>query len=399
MNWVDVLVLVLALLAGIAGARQGMVTAAASFVGVLAGAVIGVRIAPLLISRFERPEVKVAVGVSIVIVLVALGETLGVWLGRMVHSKIDAEALRQVDSVLGAVVQGAAALVVVWLVALPLTNSSAYIGLTSAVKDSSVLRVVDSMMPKVLRDLPTELSKLLDIPGLPNVLDPFVTTPITDVGPADPVLLNSPVVREASSSVLKVRARALSCSRALEGTGFVVAPERVITNAHVVAGAEQVSVETGSVGTRKRSLEATVVSYDPSTDVAMLKVPGLRAPVLQLTGKPAATGTDALVLGYPLDGPYTASAARVRSRIRLKGPDIYSEATVVRNVYTVRAVVRSGNSGGPLLDGAGQVLGLVFGAAVDNVETGFVLTEEEIADDIAAAPSQNNRVPTGACAA
>ncbi|MGH3882057.1 MAG: MarP family serine protease [Pseudonocardiaceae bacterium] len=394
MNWVDMLVLVLALFAGISGARQGMVTAAASFVGVLAGAVIGVRIAPQLISRFESPEVRVAIGVSIVIVLVALGETLGVWLGGLVQSRIGAESLRQADGMLGAVVQGAAALVVAWLVALPLTKSSAYPGVTAAVKDSSVLRVVDTMMPKVLRDLPGELTVLLDVSGFPDVLAPFAPTPITDVGPADPVLLNSPVVREARASVLKVRARAVSCSRALEGTGFVVAPQRVITNAHVVAGSDRVSVETS-----RGALDAVVVSYDPNTDVAVLKVPGLRAPVLELAPKPALTGLDALVLGYPLDGPYTASAARVRDRIRLRGPDIYNGATVVRDVYTVRAVVRSGNSGGPLLDGSGQVLGLVFGAAVDNDETGFVLTEEEIADDIAAAPNQSDRVATGTCAA
>ncbi|MGH3933722.1 MAG: MarP family serine protease [Pseudonocardiaceae bacterium] len=393
MNWVDVLVLVLALLAGVSGARQGMVTAAASFIGVLVGAVIGVRIAPSLIERFESPEVRVAAGVSIVIVLVALGETLGVWLGRVVQGRIDAEALRQVDSFLGAGVQGAAALVVAWLVALPLTESSVYTGLTSAVRDSSVLRVVDTMMPDVLRELPAELTKLLDVSGFPDVLAPFAPTPITDVGPADPVLLNSPVVREARASVLKVRARATSCSRALEGTGFVVAPQRVITNAHVVAGADRVSVETS-----RGLLDAVVVSYDPKADIAVLKVPALRAPVLQLTSKPAATGLNALVLGYPLDGPYTASAARVRDRIRLRGPDIYNGETVVRNVYTVRAVVRSGNSGGPLLDGSGQVLGLVFGAAVDDDETGFVLTDEEIADDIAAASSRTEQIPTGACA-
>ncbi|MGH3697028.1 MAG: MarP family serine protease [Pseudonocardiaceae bacterium] len=394
MNWVDVLVLVLALLAGTSGARQGMVTAAASFIGVLAGAVIGVRIAPSLIEGYESPEVRVALGVSIVIVLVAMGETLGVLLGRAVQRRMDAEALRRVDSFLGAVVQGIAALVVAWLVALPLTKSSAYTGLTGAVRDSSVLRVVDTVMPDVLRELPSELTKLLDVSGFPDVLAPFSTTPITDVGRPDPVLLNSPVVRQARPSVLKVRGRARSCSRALEGTAFVIAPQRVITNAHVVAGTDRVQVETTDGG----ALEATVVSYDPSTDVAVLKVPGLRAPVLQLAEKPATSGLSGLVLGYPLDGPYTASAARVRDRINLRGPDIYNASTVVRNVYTVRAVVRSGNSGGPLLDGSGQVLGLVFGAAVDNDETGFVLADDEIADDIAAAPNRNAAVSTGTCA-
>jgi S1-C subfamily serine protease len=174
----------------------------------------------------------------------------------------------------------------------------------------------------------------------------------------------------------------------------VVAPQRVITNAHVVAGTDQVQVEISP----NNALDAEVVSYDPEVDVAILKVPGLRAPVLPLAPKPAISGLSGLVLGYPLDGPYTASAARVRDRIHLRGPDIYNASTVVRNVYTVRAVVRSGNSGGPLLDGSGQVLGLVFGAAVDNDETGFVLADEEIANQVAAAPNQHTEVSTGSCA-
>jgi uncharacterized membrane protein required for colicin V production len=392
-NWVDVLVLVLALLAGISGARQGMVAAAASFLGVLAGAVIGVRIAPSLIAGYQSPEVRVALGISIVIVLIAVGETLGVVLGRAVQRRIDIEALRRADSFLGAVVQGIAALVVAWLVALPLTKSSVYTGLTGAVRDSSVLRVVNTMMPNVLRDLPSELTRLLDVSGFPDVLAPFSPTPITDVSPANPALLNSPVVREARASVVKIHGRARLCSRALEGTGFVVAPQRVITNAHVVAGTDRVEVESTD-GT----LDATVVMYDPEMDVAILRVPGLQEPPLQLTSKPAASGMGGLVLGYPLDGPYTASAARVRDRIRLRGPDIYNTATVVRNVYTVRAVVRSGNSGGPLLDESGQVLGIVFGAAVDDDETGFVLADNEMAQDIAAAPSDTVPVSTGACA-
>lgn len=393
MNWVDVLVLALALFAGISGARQGMVTAVASFVGVLAGAVIGVRIAPALVEQFQSPSVRVAFGVTIVILLVALGETLGVWLGRVVRSRIDGEGMRQADSALGAVVQGAAALVVAWLVALPLT-SSAYPGLTGGVRDSTVLGFVDTTMPDTLRQLPTELTRLLDVSGFPDVLAPFSSTPITDVGPVDPALLNSPTVRKAQASVLKVRGRAPSCSRALEGTAFVVAPERVLTNAHVVAGTSEVSVETVD-----GELDAEVVSYDPSTDAAVLEVPGLEAPVLPLSPDPAATGTSALVLGYPLDGPYTASAARVREQINLRGPNIYNTSTVVRDVYTVRARVQSGNSGGPLLGESGQVLGMVFGAAVDDEETGFVLTGSEIADDVAAASSLDEGVDTGPCAA
>lgn len=391
-NWVDVLVLVLALVAATSGARQGMVTAIGSFAGVLAGAVLGVRFAPVLVSRLDDLAARVAIGVAIVVLLIALGETLGVSLGRIVRDRIDGERIRQVESGLGAVVQGAAALAVAWLVALPLTSSS-YTNLANAIRRSAVLQGVDVVMPEALRSLPAELTRLLDVSGFPDVLAPFAATPITEVGPADPELLNDPVVLQAQDSVLKVRGRADLCGRMLEGSSFVIAPERVLTNAHVVAGTESVAVETAD-----GVLDAEVVGYDPVTDVAVLEVPGLDAPMLPLSLQEAPTGLDVLVLGYPLDGPYTPSAGRVRDQIELRGPDIYGSATVARQVYTVRAQVRSGNSGGPLVDTSGQVRGLVFGAAVDDDDTGFVLTVAEIADDIASAPSLTEEVETGSCA-
>lgn len=393
MNWVDVLVLLLALAAAVSGARQGMVTAVTSFAGVLGGAVLGVRLAPMLVARFDSLAARIVFGVAIVVLLVALGETLGVWLGRLVRDRLDGVRTRQVESALGAVVQAAAALVVAWLVALPLSSSS-YIPLSSAVRNSVVLQGVNQVMPQSLRQIPGELTRLLDSSGFPDVLAPFAQTPVREVGPADPALLNSPVVTEARDSVLKVRAQATSCSRLLEGTSFVVAPEHVITNAHVVAGADEVAVETG-----QGMLDAEVVLYDPATDVAILEVPGLEAPPLPLSEDDAESGEGVVILGYPLDGPYTASAGRVRDQIELRGPTIYGTSTVVREVYTVRAVVRSGNSGGPMMGTDGEVYGMVFGAAVDDQETGFALTVDEIADDVAAASELTEEVDTGACAA
>ncbi|MGH3980239.1 MAG: MarP family serine protease [Pseudonocardiaceae bacterium] len=393
MNWVDVLVVVLALTAAASGARQGMVTAVASFTGVLLGAVIGVRLAPMLVSRFENPAGRLVFSVVVVVVLVAFGETLGVWLGRAVRDRIDGHRTRQLESALGAVVQVAAALVVAWLVALPLT-SSPYAELSNAIRHSVVLQGVHTVMPQSLRNLPVELTRLLDVSGFPDVLAPFAATPITDVGPADPALRNNPVVLQARPSVLKVRGEAPDCGRMLEGSSFVIAPERVITNAHVVAGTEDVAVETDD-----GPLDATVVGYDPGTDVAVLEVPDLEAPVLPLSPEVAPTGLDVLVLGYPLDGPYSAAPGRVRDQIQLRGPDIYSASTVVRDVYTVRSMVLSGNSGGPLIDTQGQVRGMVFGAAVDSEETGFAVTVGEIADDAVAAPGLTDEVDTGPCAA
>jgi S1-C subfamily serine protease len=257
--------------------------------------------------------------------------------------------------------------------------------------------VVGESVPQV-RALPSELRSLLDQSGFPNVLSPFTQTPITEVGPPNTALQTSSVVRDSQSRVLKIRGKATRCSRALEGTGFVIGPERVMTNAHVVAGTAEVAVEVGT-GRNKRTRPARVVSYDPEVDIAVLAVPGLDLEPLRFAQRAATVGDDAIVVGYPLDGPYTATAAKIRDQIDLRGPDIYNSKTVVRDVYTVRAVVRSGNSGGPLLAPDGTVYGVVFGAALDDKETGFVLTAQQVAPMLRAAPGLTDSVGTGSCAA
>lgn len=395
MNWVDVLVLLMAVGAVVAGARQGMVTAVASLTGVFVGLVLGFKLAPLLVEHFDSPVTKVAFTLSILVLMVAVGETLGVVVGRSIRDRMHLESVRQVDSVLGTVVLGLAVLVVCWLVALPLSSAS-FPGLASAVRRSAVLGAVDRVMPEAARQLPTELRRQLHSTGFPDVLSPFSATPLVEVAPPDPALQVSPVVQQLRSSVLKVRGRASRCGRALEGTGFVVGPDRVMTNAHVVAGTDEVGVE-GPDGRRR---PGTVVFYDPETDIAVIAVQGLGAGVRPLSFAPSAatTGASAIVLGFPLDGPYQAAAARVRDRIQLRGPDIYDSGTVQRDVYTVRATVRSGNSGGPLVDPDGQVLGVVFGAAVDDADTGFVLTADEVADELAAGLAATAPVGTGPCA-
>ncbi|OLR89706.1 MarP family serine protease [Actinokineospora bangkokensis] len=393
MNWVDLLVIALAVLAAVSGARQGVITALPAFVGVLLGAVAGIKVAPLVVARIESTPTRVAFAVAIFVLLVALGETFGVWIGRTVRQKIESPKLAGVDSALGAVVQGAVVFVVAWLIALPLTSVGGLPGLASAINNSTILGGVDDVMPQAARGLPNELRELLDVSGFPAAVDPFNRTPNKEVDPPDPALQASGVVQRVAGSVLKVNARAPSCERALEGSGFVISPNRVMTNAHVVAGTDEVSVESDG-----RSLRARVVLYDPETDVAVLAVPGLRAEPLPFAPGDATSGQDGIVLGYPLDGPYTAAPARIRDRIPLRGPDIYDSATVNRDVFTLRAKVLSGNSGGPLVDTNGQVIGVVFGAAVDNSETGFALTAAEVREEVGRAPSLTQPVGTGRCA-
>ncbi|HEY7596317.1 MAG TPA: MarP family serine protease, partial [Actinophytocola sp.] len=358
------------------------------------GAIAGIKIAPLVVKYIESTPTRVAFAVAIFVLLVALGETLGVWLGRSLRQKIRSPKLASVDNALGAIVQGAVVFVVAWLIALPLVTVGNLPDLASAIRNSTILGGVDKVMPQAAQDLPDELRRLLDVSGFPAAVDPFDRTPTKEVAPPDPKLQSSAVVQRVRPSVLKIHAKAPSCSRALEGTGFVIAPERMMTNAHVVAGTSEVTVETSS-----GPYDARVVHYDPDTDVAVLAVPGLPAPALRFAPQPGRSGQSAIVLGYPLDGPYTASPARVRDKINLTGPDIYDSSTVTREVFTLRAVVRSGNSGGPLVDTRGRVIGVIFGAAVDESETGFALTANEVTDEVRQAPNLSRAVGTGSCAA
>ena len=394
MNWVDVLVVVLALLAAVSGARQGFVVALPAFLGVIVGAVLGIQLAPLVVEMFDHPAARVGIAVGTVVFLVALGETVGVYFGNKLKRRISSPKLSGLDNALGAVVQGAVVFVVAWLIALPLTSVAAMPGLTRAINNSSVLGGVNEVMPEAAQGLPGELRRLLDESGFPAILAPFQDTPVREIEPPDPALQDSEVVRGVRTSVLKVRGTAPSCSRSLEGTGFVVDDERVMTNAHVVAGTDRVTVETAW-----GNFPAEVVHYDPATDLAVLAVPGLPAQPLPLASEPASAGDDTIALGYPLDGPYTATPTRIRERITLRGPDIYDSATVQRDVYTVRGQVRSGNSGGPLIDPEGRVVGVVFGASVEDPDTGFVLTADEVRDEIERADSFTSKVATGSCTA
>lgn len=396
MSWVDLVVVVLALIAAVSGWRHGMAVALLSFVGVLGGAILGVRLAPLLASGIANPSTRVIVSIVVVVLLVALGETTGVFFGRRIRDHIRGERSLKIDSGLGSVLQAITVVIAAWLVALPLATASLPT-VASGIRGSEVLRAVNSVMPEGAKQLPDELRQLLDNSGFPPVTNPFAQTPITEAGPPDPALANDDVIGEVRPSVLKIRGRAPSCQRMLEGSGFVIAPQLVLTNAHVVAGTSSTQVEVqGRRG--PVDLDATVVLYNPTIDVAVLRVPDLDEKPLMFEPRPAAPQQDAIVLGYPLDGNFTITPARVRQEIKLKGPDIYETGEITRDVYTVRAMVRSGNSGGPMVNPSGRVIGVVFGAALDDSETGFALTVDQVAPAVQAAPGLVREVDTGACA-
>lgn len=388
-QWLDIAVIGVALIAAISGWRSGALGSLMSFVGVVLGAIAGVMLAPHIVTHVHSSRAKLFTALFLILALVVIGEIAGVVLGRAVRGSIRSGPVRVIDSFIGVALQLVVVLVAAWLLGSPLTSSNQQ-NLAAAARDSKVVTEVDKYAPDWLRSVPKRMSALLSTSGLPEVLEP-IGTPIQAVDPPDPSLADSLVVSKSVPSVVKIRGVATGCQKVLEGTGFVIAPNRVMSNAHVVAGSDSVTVEAEG-----KRYDATVVSYDPNADISILDVPDLPQQPLVFADEPAKTGTDAVVLGYPGGGDFVATPARVREIIELSGPDIYKTTTVNREVYTIRGPVRQGNSGGPMINRAGQVIGVVFGAAVDDDDTGFVMTTDEVARQLAKI-GNSVAVPTGAC--
>jgi S1-C subfamily serine protease len=219
---------------------------------------------------------------------------------------------------------------------------------------------------------------------------------ILPVPSPDPGAVSESVLDRAKGSIVKIVGDAAECGRGQEGSGVVVAPQRVVTNAHVVAGVDTPTVQVGGTGERRA---ARVVLFDPQKDIAVLAVPGLRATPLRLAPSDLVHGDDAVVAGFPRNGPFAAGAARVRAVLSAVGEDIYGKPGVTREVYSLYANVQQGNSGGPLLNTSGHVAGIVFAKSLDDPLTGYALTVKEIAGDVKAGINTESSVSTGGCAA
>lgn len=407
MSLLDVVVVLVVLVQVLVGLRQGFVLGAFSIAGTVLGAVVGVEFLPRVLGYLpggdgSHPLVRSAVAVVGVLVVAGLGRLIGSALGSRLRVR-RAGALRSLDRLGGAVLSGAGTLVVLWAVGLVLAASSVPV-LSGAARGSTVLARVDGAVPTPARDWVNQLSRQVDGGTYPALLAPFLSTEIPDVAAPDPSVADSGVARRAAAATVKVTGAAPSCRQGIEGSGFVVDATHVVTNAHVVAGvpAPTVALDGVTGAGAGRRYPARVVAFDPELDVAVLALVRGTLPVapLRLAGGGLDRGTSAVVLGYPGDGPLTASAARVRAQQTITGTDIRGQGVVRREVYTLRTVVRPGNSGGPVVTTAGTVGGLVFAMSRDDPDTGYALTADQIAPTVRAGRSRDARaaVSTGACA-
>ncbi|MFJ5897587.1 MarP family serine protease [Streptomyces sp. NPDC093064] len=398
MNVLDILLLIAAAWFAVVGYRQGFVVGILSVIGFLGGGLLAVYTLPVIWDAMtdNTPVSTTAAVVAVIVVIVcaSVGQALTTHLGSKLRVYITWSPARALDATGGALVNVVAMLLVAWLIGSALGGTTIPT-LGKWVRNSRVLLGVSEVLPAQADTWFADFTSVLAQNGFPQVFSPFANEPITDVQPPDPALANSAVALRAKQSVVKVMGTARSCGKVLEGSGFVFGNRRVMTNAHVVGGVDEPTVQIGGEG---RKYDAKVVLYDWHRDIAVLDVPDLKAPVLKFTGTDAHSGDGAIVAGFPENGSYDVRAARVRGRITASGPDIYHRGTVRRDVYSLYTTVRQGNSGGPLLTPDGRVYGVVFAKSLDDADTGYALTIDEIQQDIAQGRTANQQVGSDDCA-
>lgn len=395
MNMVDLLVVAAIILFAWAGWRQGFVAALTSFVGFIGGGLLGSFIAPFVLESFKLTGATgLVVTVFIVLGLAVAGQILFGIFGRRLREQITIEPIRVVDQAGGAVLNVIALLIIGWILA---ATAAALPGSPVAVqvRGSALLASLDRVVPDPARALVANLRDLIDDSGLPQLFDSFGVLPPAPVEEPSIAVVKNPAVQQALHSVVKVYGNAPSCKSGFTGSGFVFAPGKVITNAHVVAGVLNPHVTAPDQG----DLDARTVYFDPRVDVAVLDVPGLRAPALPMNG-PVERGADAIIAGYPGGGDMTATAARVRGTIpadMAQGTDIYGNRGIEREIYALRGVARPGSSGGPLLSPEGRVDGVIFAQAQADPQTAYALTAAEVAPAIRIGRNATQAVDTGVC--
>lgn len=388
-NWVDLILILLAVVAAVRGLRLGAAVQVLSYGGFWVGLLLGAVLAPLVVvhvrGQVGRAAVSLLVVFGVAILLGGIGRAIGGRLWGLLH-RIH---LGLADAGLGLAVGVVATLVAAWLAATILVQGPSQ-ALATGISNSRILRAMDGVLPPAPKVF-GRIRNFVNTSGLPQVF--------AGINPAagGPVRVASvPAVRQAvaAAQASTVEVRGQGCGNILEGSGFVVAPDVVVTNAHVVAGVAHPMVVDQQGGQHP----AAAIFYDPNFDLAVLRTTGLAAPSLHLDPNEVARGTQAAVLGFPQGGPFTAVPAGVINAFTATGPNIYDQGWTHRTVYALQAIVRPGNSGGPLVEPDGQVVGIVFSKSVSNPDLGYALASPGVVARVDRALAHPGNPGTGACA-
>lgn len=392
MTFVDALVVLAMLGYALSGFRQGFVTSLLSLGGFVGGAVIALMVIPHVVTAVAPGPQRVVVVVLGVLVAAWLGQVVGGFVGGWAREKLTLKPAQRIDQLLGAMAGVVSVALVMWFVSDAIRTTSSG-GLAQAVKQSKVLAVISGVMPEPVVGLADDLRHNVASADLPRVFSGVRVDGVAPIGKPDPGVLNRDLLKTIQRGTVKVTGEATDCGRLQEGSGAVVAPRRVVTNAHVVAGVKRPRVQVGGTG---RRFPARVVAFDSRRDVAVLDVPSLSAAPFDLA-EPLRRGDDAVVAGFPNNGPFDVQAARVRRSLVALGEDIYGKPGVEREVYELYTTVEPGNSGGPLVNTQGDLVGVVFARSETDVDTGYALTYEEARRVIAAGIAATEPVVPGRC--
>ena len=385
---VDVIVVLLLIAACVAGVQRGFFASIGTLAGLAAGAFAAFWLTPLVSAWVPSPVWRGPAVLLTALGLVFAGAAVGSAIGSALRSGADRLKLRGIERFLGGIASVVAAILALALVAPAIAVAGIPV-ISSAVASSAILRGIEAATPDPVAAALAQLrGAVLDdgLPGLGLLLGPGTAEP------APPVALDDPELQRAAASVARVSGNAYACGRGSSGTGFVVAEDRVVTNAHVVAGVDTPVVELPGVPAR----EGRIVYFDPIDDLAVIAVDDLDAPALPFSPTLAA-GAAAVVQGYPYGGPFTMVPASVQSVGVANVPDVYDSSWNPREIYSLQAVVRPGNSGGPLLTGDGEVAGVVFARAENDENIGYAMTMAELTPVADRAPALTNTVSTGSC--
>jgi S1-C subfamily serine protease len=391
----DLILIVVVAAFAVSGYRQGFIVGILSFFGFVGGALLGAEFGPSISRALVGGQTQQdVIAVVLLVSFAVIGQFIASSIGAAMRSTVTWRSATALDSVGGSAVSVVSFLLIAWVVGSVL-NGSPFPLVDTQVNNSLVLQTLDRFMPSPAKTMFSDFRRLLASNSTyAEVFSGIGAERIFAIPAPDPAVRNSPGYLAARASVVRVQGMAPSCSRSIEGSGFVISPDHVLTNAHVVAGVtDRQTITTASGVTRP----ATVVYYDPQVDVAILYVPRLNLPPLRFAGQ-ASPGDGAVVAGYPLDSPnLQAAAARIGGIQNAVGPNIYQTSTVTRQIYEIRARIQSGNSGGPLVSPAGTVDGVVFAAAVGVNDTGFALTAAEVLADASAGEHATVPVSTMGC--
>ncbi|HEX8715146.1 MAG TPA: MarP family serine protease [Solirubrobacteraceae bacterium] len=388
MTGLDWIIVVIAAILAAFGFRRGFIVGVLSFGGFAIGAFLGTRLAPLLLAQGSSSPYAPAFGLVGALLAGAILATGMEGLGFRVRRALALPGIGVLDGLLGAILGAALALGVIWIVAAVVAQTPSQTRLRADIQRSAILRELNRLLP------PSGpiLNALARLDPLPSI-----SGPSPDVAPPPPAIARAPGVRTASRSVVRVLGTA--CGLAIEGSGWVAAPDLIVTNAHVVAGEHDTTVE---VGGGSPSLPARPVLFDPTEDIAVLSVPGLGLSSLRLVSDPA-SGTAGAILGYPENGPFDARAGRIGHTQTVLTDDAYAHGPIDRLLTPLRGVVRPGNSGGPLVDSAGGVLTTIFAGTVgDGPRGGYGVANATVARELGVAEARaagGESASTEGCAA